>query len=452
MRHWLIALFVVACLAVCGPSDAQVVDWVSIGSGGSAGSGESGLEDARRAISADGRYVVFESWADNLVADDSNGEVDVFRRDRQTGTTVRVSVSYAGGNALGPSENPSISANGRYVAFASGAVDIVQVDGNSLWDVFVRDMDSGTTERVSVSSSGGDGDGDSNRPSISADGRIVCFSSVSTNLVPGYATTIGDIYVRDLDTDETSLVSLGHDGSSADANSWRPEISPDGNRVAFPSAANNLVVGDGGNVDVFLRDLVLGQTIRMSVNLMGGDPNDRSGPVSLSHDGRVAAFWSRATDLVPGDTNGQDDIFVWDEDHGVLERVNVDNQGSQALGGGSWHAAVSGDGRYVAFLSDADNLVSGDLNGWGDIFAYDRRTATIELLSINGSHEQADGFSRFPSVTPDGTMVVFESTAENFVNGDDNGFMDIYFGHGPAALWVDGFESGDTTVWSLTTP
>ncbi len=153
MRRWILASFVVACCVISAPAEGQVVDWVSIGVGG-----------------ADGRFVVFESWADNLVGDDFNGDVDVFRRDRQTGTTTRVSVSSTGGDALGASENPSISATGHYVAFASTAGNLVSGDGNSDWDVFVRDMDAGSTERVSVSFMGGDPDGPCNRPSISADG------------------------------------------------------------------------------------------------------------------------------------------------------------------------------------------------------------------------------------------------------------------------------------------
>jgi len=450
MRNLLVGPIVVACVAYSFPVGAQVNDWVSVGIGGVAGTGDSGLGTTSRAISADGRYVVFESWADNVVANDSNADLDVFRRDRVTGTTVRVSVSDTGGDALGPSENPSISADGRYVAFASMAGNIVAGDGNSDWDVFVRDMQAGVTARVSLSSAGGDSDGPSNRPSISADGSLVAFSSSATNLVAGFATTVVDIYLRNLGSQQTSLVSIGYDGNSGNLNSWRPEISPDGSKVAFVSGATNIVPGDAASPDVFLRDLGLAATTRISVDQWGGDPDDRSGPPSLSLDGRVVAFWSRATDLVPGDTNGQDDIFVWDPDVGVLQRVNVTEGGAQALGGGSWHAAVSGDGRYVAFLSDADNLVPGDVNGWGDIFAFDRQTENIELLSFNHNHEQADGFSRFPSITPDANTVVFESTAGNFVDGDDNGLMDVYVAHGPAALWVDGFESGDTTAWSAT--
>jgi len=452
MRHWFIAPVVLVCSILGGSAEAQVIDWASIGIAGAAGNGDAGEEVSVRAISADGRYVVFHSWADNLVAGDLNGFVDVFRHDRVTGTTVRLSVSDIGGDASGESMNPSISADGRYVAFASTAADVVSGDGNSTWDVFVRDMDLGVTVRVSVSSIGGDPDGESNRPSISADGSLVVFSSTATNLVPGFATTIVDIYLRDLVAGETTLVSIAHDGGSSEANSWRPKISPDGGTASFASGASNLVQGDGGAVDVFLRNLTLGQTIRISVNTAGGDPNDRSGPVSLSHDGRVAAFWSRASDLVPDDTNGQDDIFVWDADVGVLERVNVADDGSQAMGGGSWNTAVSGDGRYVVFMSDAENLVPEDGNGWGDIFAYDRQTETVELLSFSRAGDQGEGFSRLPSITPDGSRVVFESAAGNFDIGDDNGLLDIYVAHGPARLFVDGFESGDLLGWTRTVP
>ncbi len=452
MRNWLIAQVVFVFSVLGGSVEAQVIDWASVGIGGVAGNGDVGEEISVRAISADGRYVVFHSWAANLVAGDLNGFVDVFRHDRVTGTTVRVSASDIGGDASGESMNPSISADGRYVAFASTAADVVSGDGNSTWDVFVRDMDLGVTVRVSVSSTGGDPDGDSNRPSISADGSLVVFSSTATNLVPGFATSNVDIYLRDLDAHETTLVSVARDGGSSEANSWRARISPDGSTVSFASGANNLVAGDGGAVDVFLRSLTLGQTIRISVNTAGGDPDGRSGPVSLSHDGRVAAFWSRASDLVPDDTNGQDDIFVWDADVGVLERINLADDGSQAVGGGSRNTAVSGDGRFVVYMSDAENLVPEDSNGWGDIFAYDRKTETVELLSFSRARDQGDGFSRLPSITPNGNTVVFESIAGNFDTGDDNGLLDIYVAHGPATLFVDGFESGDLLGWTGSVP
>jgi Tol biopolymer transport system component len=450
MRGVLCVSVVVFCIHV--QSFAQVTDWLSPGHAGDAGNGDSGLEVTSRPISADGRYVVFDSHADNLVAGDFNGECDVFRVDRVLGTTVRVSVATDGGDALGSSENPSLSADGRFVAFASNAGDLVPGDGNGDWDVFVRDMEAGTTTRVSIGHDGSETDGPSNRPSIDAAGKLVAFSSEASNLVAGIDPAAVEIYVRNLMLGTTELVSVAPNGSPGDLNSWRPEISSDGGWVVFVTAATNILPGDGSAVDVALRDLELGVTTRVSFDQWGGDPDNRSGGASVSRDGEVVAFWSRASDLVPGDSNGQDDIFVFDAGLGTIARVNVADDGSQALGGGSWHAAVSDDGRYVVFLSDAENLVPGDANGAGDIFAYDRVSHTIELLSFSSSHEPANGFSRFPSVTPEGNTVVFESTASNFVDGDDNGIMDVYAAHGPAALLVDGFSSGDLVAWSTFLP
>lgn len=454
MRGVLAVLFAAAC-AIAAPCrvKAQVIELVSVNLSGVAGNGESRLETSHRAISADGRYVVFESDASDLVADDSNGTTDIFRRDLVLGTTTRVSVAPGGGDGLGTSENPSMSADGRFVAFASDAGNLVAGDGNGLFDVFVRDLDAGVTVRVSEADGGGDPDGDSNRPSISSDGRYVTFSSNATNLVTGASNAVVHIYVRDLDTGDTALVSVGHDGSPGDANSWLPDISPDGSRAAFVSGAANLVLGDdGGQPDVFVRDLGAGVTVRASVDMAGDDPDNRSGPPSLTEDGDFVAFYSRATDLVPDDTNGQDDVFVRDLAMAATERANVSDAGIQATGGGSWHPAITPDGRYVVFMSDAADLVPDDGNGWGDLFARDRWSHTTEQLCIGVAGLQADGFSRYPSVTPDGLYVVFESTAANFVGNDANGMMDIYLAHGPSALLVDGFEAGDASRWTMVVP
>jgi Tol biopolymer transport system component len=431
---------------------AQVIELVSVSISGAAGNGGSGLETSRRAISADGRFVVFESDASDLVTNDTNGLKDVFLRDRVLGVTVRVSVASNGGDALGASENPALTPDGRFVAFESDAGNIVPGDDNAVFDVFVRDMALHQTIRVSEAHGGGDPDGASHRPALSPDGRYVVFSSYATNLVPGADNGASQIYVRDLDTGETELVSIGYDGSPGDLNSWTPDISPDGRHVGFTSGSTNLVPGDGGQPDAFVRDLDAGVTTRASVDHLGGDPDNRSGPTSLNQDGTLVAFWSRATDLVPGDINGMDDIFVRDVATGVTERVNVTDGGDQTNDGGSWHAAITPDGRYVVFLSDASNLVPGDDNGWGDIFARDRWLGTTENLCLNAAGALANGFSRHPSVTPDGHFVAFESTGENFGGDDSNGLMDVYVAHGPAALLVDGFDGGDVARWSTVEP
>ncbi len=332
MHYRLKTILVIAAVMCAATGMTQVIERVSVSSDGVEGNGESHLESPKRAISADGRYVVFKSLADNLVPDDNNGAFDVFRRDRLTGTTVRVSVSSNGGDALGSSENPSLSEDGRFVAFQSDAWNIVAGDDNGFIDIFVRDMELGQTTRASVGTGGQEPDSNSTRPSLSADGTLVAFSSSATNLIPGGTTVAVDIYVRDLVLGQTIYASVGHDGTPADANSWVAEISADGRYVVFTSGASNLVAGDVyQEQELFVRDLVLGQTVRVSVDVNGEDSDGRNGRSAISADGRYVAWWSRATDLVDDDTNGQDDIFVRDMVGGVTTRVNISSAGDQAI-------------------------------------------------------------------------------------------------------------------------
>jgi len=423
-----------AVVLIAGSGAAQVTARVSDAESGGAGNGQSWLQTARWPISSDGRYVAFVSDATDLVSGDTNAVTDVFVRDVELGTTTRVSVALDGGDSNGPSVDPSISADGRYVAFTSSASNLVAGDGNGMPDVFVRDLHLGMTIRVSVDRAGDDANDESNKPSISADGRMVAFGSHATDLVDGDESGYPGIFVRNLDLGQTERVSVAADGSGANGNSWGPVISADGAYVAFASEANNLVANDTGFRDVFLRDLKAHRTIWVSVGRDGESPNEGSAGACVSEHGRYVAFWSRASDLVEGDTNGQDDVFVRDLATGVTSRVNVSSDGAQAVGGGSYHPMISGDGRYVVFMSDAANLVNGDSNGWGDVFAHDRATGTTTLLSVSPTGAQVDGYSRWPAMTPDGRLVVFESTASNLAAGDTNGAMDVYLVAGPAAV------------------
>jgi Tol biopolymer transport system component len=232
------------------------------------------------AISADGRFVAFVSW--------TGGRTGVFVRDRQAGTTEVVSVAADGAWANEHSDYPSISADGRFVAFVSFASNLVSGDTNNDRDIFVRDRQTGTTERVSVAADGAPANGGSGSPAISGDGRFVAFQSGATNLVPG--STHGGIYVRDRLTSTTERVSDGGSESVA--------ISADGRFVAFASG------------QVLVRDRQLGTTERVSVSTGGEGANGGSRFPSISGDGRFVAFESWASDLVPGDTNGRRDVFV----------------------------------------------------------------------------------------------------------------------------------------------
>ncbi len=265
-------------------------------------------------ISANGRAVAFFSNASDLVPGDGNSATDVFVRDLKSGVTSWVTVATAGGdpkiNNLAPL---SISATGRYVGFSSNANDLVPADGNPGYDVFVRDVKRGKTTRVSVDTAGGDADNDSFAPSISATGRYVAFFSWASDLVTADNSLRADVFVRDLERGTTRRISVNTAGGDANDASFSPSISADGRFVAFASFASDLVSGDGNFVgDVFVRDVRAGTTVRASVNLLGEEANDASEEPSISTDGRWVAFRSDATNLVPGDGNSATDVFVRD--------------------------------------------------------------------------------------------------------------------------------------------
>jgi Tol biopolymer transport system component len=377
-------------------------------------------------ISADGRYVAFESWASNLVAGDTNGTWDVFVRDTLEGKTSRVSVSSEGVQGNGGSYSPSISADGRYVAFESSASNLVAGDTNGAGDVFVRDTLEGSTIRVSLSSAGAQGDGRSFEPSISADGRYVAFTSYASNLVAGDTNGAGDVFVRDIVKGKTIRVSVSSRERQANRKSYWPSISADGRYVAFYSYASNLVPGDtNGIVDVFVRDIVKGKTIRVSVSSRERQANNGSFISSISADGRYVAFWSYASNLVAGDTNGTGDVFVRDIVKGKTIRVSVSSRERQANGDSEW-PSISADGRYVAFWSYASNLVAGDTNGKADVFVRDILRGRTIRVSLSSEGAQGNRGSYWPSISADGRYVAFTSDASNLVAGDTNGKADVF--------------------------
>jgi Tol biopolymer transport system component len=383
----------------------------------------------RHSISADGRYVAFASGATNLVSGDTNGTWDVFVHDRVTGETARVSVSSIGTQADGWSSHTSISADGRYVAFASAATNLVAGDTNGVEDIFVHNRVTGETARVSVSSTGAQANGSSGPPSISADGRYVAFVSAATNLVSGDTNGVEDIFVHDRVTGETARVSVSSTGAQANDISNGSSISADGRYVAFASAATNLVAGDTNGVeDIFVYDRETGETARVSVSSTGAQANDSSDGSSISADGRYVAFSSLATNLVTGDTNGIRNVFLHDRETGETTRVSVSSAGVQA-NGHSYSFSTSADGRYVAFESVATNLVPGDNNGMSDVFVRDRVTGQTARVSITrGSRRQGDdwSWSGDPSISTDGRYVAFASFASDLVPGDTNGILDVF--------------------------
>jgi Tol biopolymer transport system component len=379
-----------------------------------------------RHVSRHGRFVAFTSEARNLIRRDTNRRADVFVHDRKHGTTRRVSVSSRGIQGDKESFSPSISANGRFVAFTSKARNLVPHDAGGR-DIFIHDRVTGKTRLVSVSSAGTQAAGHSAHASISADGRFVAFHSNARNLVPGHTGRLDDIFVRDLETGETSLVSVSSDGIQADGYSYDPSISADGEFVVFWSGATNLVPGDtNGEFDVFVHERVTGETTRVSVNSAGDQGSGPSvyGP-SLSADGRIVAFRSAATNLVAGDTNGLPDVFVHDRVTGETTRVSVNSAGDQGDDVSS-EPSLSANGRFVAFGSAATNLVTRDTNARSDIYVHDRRRRTTRRASVNTRGIEGDMTSFSSAISADGRFVAFYSGARNLVRGDTNRAYDVF--------------------------
>ncbi len=349
------------------------------------------------------------------------------------GTTSRVSVDSQGRQSNGLSDRPAISADGRYVSFeGANASNLVPGDTNNVADVFVRDRVRGTTERVSVDSAGNQSNNGSAYSSISGDGRYVAFQSIASNLVPGDTNNAIDVFVRDRQTGQTGRVSVATGGAQATVGGGGPAISADGRYVAFMSPGADLVPNDtNGAWDVFVHDQRTSVTERVSVDSAGNQGNGDSTSPAISGDGRYVAFVSAASNLVPGDTNAVADVFVHDRVAGTTERVSVDGAGNQANGAsgelGAFHPGyISTDGRYVTFASTASNLVAGDTNGVADVFVRDRVAGTTERVSIDSAGNQATGSSSFPTISADGRYVAFGSTAANLVAGDTNGVADTF--------------------------
>ena len=377
-------------------------------------------------ISADGRYIAFYSYANNLVANDTNSAYDIFVHDRQTGSTTRVSITSTGLQANGDSSESSISADGRYVAFASVADNLVANDTNNESDVFVHDRQAGSTTRVSITSAGLQANSYSYHPSISADGRYVTFCSYASNLVANDTNAAYDIFVHDRQTSSTTRVSIASNGTQANSSSLESRISADGRYVAFSTDASNIVMDDTNGIsDIFVYDRQTGSTIRASLANDGSQANGYADSPSMSADGRYITFRSNANNIVTNDTNLVDDIFVRDQQTGSTTRVSIASNGTQANAALS-EPNISADGRFIAFRSAASNLVANDANTVYDIFVHDRQTGSTTRVSIASNGTQADGASYAPSVSADGCYIAFYSYAINLVADDTNGVADIF--------------------------
>jgi uncharacterized repeat protein (TIGR01451 family) len=387
--------------------------------------GTQGNQDSQRpAVSADGRYIAFASLSDNLVKGDTNLSSDIFVRDRVNRTTERVSVATSGrqgdrdSGLLNGMGGPSISADGRYVAFDSEATTFDKRDTNGTADVFVRDRVTGTTTRVSVASNGTEANRGGTEPDISADGRYVAYVSFSDNLVPDGNFT-ADIFVHDRQTRVTERISQAPDGSDANGQSlFAPHVNADGRFVYFSSFASNLVAGDPDNndVDAYLFDRQTDTTTAITSmqgsglccttlhGLAGG----------ISGDGRYLTFTTQDDTFVIPDTNGFfEDAWLLDRVTGEYVLVGVNDAGVQG-DDSTFAAGVSDDGRFVALVSRSTNL-GGPTNFRENVYLRDRAAGTTRLVSVASDGTEGDLDSIEPAMTPDARVIAFASRSSTFV-------------------------------------
>jgi Tol biopolymer transport system component len=443
------ALAFMSALALVGPGaasagaaagDQATTEFASISTGGVQGNDISG-RFAGPAISGNGRVVAFDSIATNLVVGDTNRDDDVFVHDRDAGTTERISVSTAGKQGNDSSGRPSVDGDGNLIAFDSNADNLVKNDTNPQMDVFVRDRAAGTTKLIDVSSDEVQGDGGSNSPSISDDGRYVAFISTSSNLVDGDTNGTNDVFVRDLVAGTTELVSMSSDGVIGNSSSTFVGISGDGRWVAFSSFASNLVDGDTNDAfDTFIHDRVTGSTQLVSQSTGGDLGNAQSTSPTVNGNGRYVVFWSNADNLVANDTNGRSDGFIRDIVAGTTERFSVGDHGQEG-DGNTPEPGVRGftasspditpDGRYITFFSSSANLVDGDTNTCPpnfdqfpgkcpDAFVRDRVAGTTVRVNLAPDGTQGNDRTADAVISDDGKVVAFFSAAANLVAGDLN--------------------------------
>lgn len=382
---------------------------------------------------------------------------DVFIKDLITGAVTLVSINAAGEQGNSSSAQPMFSPDGTKIAFYSEASNLVADDsgpwpGPGSEDIFIKDLITGAVVLVSTNGAGEQANAGSYYPVFSPDGTKIAFISDATNLVADDTNGIQEIFIKDLVTGAITRVATNAAGEQGNGSSAQPTFSPDGTKIAFSSGATNLVVGDTNRArDIFIKDLTTGAVIRVSTNGAEEEANQESLFPTFSPDGTKIAFSSTASNFIADDTNGAYDIFIKDLVTGAVTLVSTDGVGGHA-NGGSLYPVFSPDGAKVAFYSFASNLVVGDTNGTPDIFIKDLMTGEVTLITTDGAGGQVTGNSENIVFSPDGTKISFNSDASNLVTDDTNGAWDVFvittnippgiYGTGLADV-LNGTEGGD---------
>jgi len=380
-------------------------------------------------LSANGQLVAFESRASNLVANDTNNATDVFARDLASGTTMLVSVDQAGGGSgRGASSSPMLTPDGRFVFFESTAADLVANDTNNASDVFVRDLQLGTTTLISVRSNGVfSANGASTRPIPSSDGKVVLFSSAANDLVVNSTSNTNNLYLRNLETGLTTLINIVPPNlSNVTVKSYNPVLSADGAFAAFqaepPRTVTNIL-----REGIYWCDLAAGTNVLVGgtniITRRASGLSDLSGPV-MSADGQTLAFGGFATNLGVGVFRG---VYVWKAATDELQQAGFAREGTSSCI--NRNPVTNADGTKVAFASNATNLVSGDTAGSPQLYVRDLLDGTVQLASLNtgGQLSTGPGFDdAAPSFSADGRVLAFQSRATDLVANDHNRAADVF--------------------------
>jgi Tol biopolymer transport system component len=427
------AAMLAALVAIAAPGAAAVLPVRTLLASSAPGASANG-PSANPALARGGRFVLFDSAATNLGPADGNGATrDVYQRDVLADTVTLVSAASDGTPADAASSDPAADPDLRTVAYVSAATNLVAGDGNGASDIFVRT--AAGLARASVSSSGQEGNGPSRQPDVSADGSLVAFTSSADNLVRGDRNARDDVFVRDLRTGRTERVSVSSSEREGDGIATTPAISADGRFVSFSSTADNLVRGDRNRAqDVFLRDRRTGRTERVSVSTSGGEQNRSVIPPfaqvsAVSDRGRYVVFDSDANSLVRGDRNRDTDVFVRDRARRRTFRVSL-GRGGREGDNDSFNPSMTPDGRFVVFQSFAGNLAPGG-SRTEDIFVRDlARVATATVNVAPNGRPAAPRTGRQllqrPAISGDGAVVAFTSRAGNLAAGDGNALADVF--------------------------
>lgn len=422
-KSWLFGALLASAFSLAYSSSLFAkTDRISVASDGTEGNSHSRYPR----MSGDGRFVVFHSSASNLVPGDANGLPDVFLYDTQSKKITRISVGWDGKESDGWSENAVISEDGRYVAFSSSATNLVKGDSNGTTDIFRYEIATKKIERVSLAQDGLEANDWSRIPGLSEDGEKIIFTSSASNLVPNDTNDVPDIFVRDMKLGTTTRVSVASDGT--EGNGWSycysPQLVGKGNLAIFASGAGNLVPGDTNKTDdVFVHDLTTRTTRRVSIATDGTEGNSSSYFPSASRDGRFVVFESYTNNLVPGGERGN--ILVRDLLLNTTSQASVSNEGEEIAGSSAFEPAISKDGRYVVFakFKGERGTLSRDRS---NIYIRDLLgQKTYRIPALDGAF--ANEYSAYPAINGDGKWIAFESIADNLILGDSNKAVDLFF-------------------------